>query len=307
MIIVQKKHILQGHKDSVYALVSAENGNTIFSAAADGYVVRWDLDKQEPEKEIMGRVIANIANSSYALCLLAQKNLLAFGHNTDGIHVLDLAKNNEIFSAGFTKAAIFDIQEFDNQLFVACGDGNVVVIDSIKYNLKTTFQFSDKAARCLAVAPQKKELAVGYSDYKIRIFDLQTLELKQEFLAHQNSVFSLCYSPTEEYLLSGGRDAHLKIWKIENQASLLAQDIVAHLYTINHIAYNPNGKTFATCSKDKSIKLWQSADFQLLKVIDKGRHAAHSTSINKLCWLSETALVSCSDDTTIVIWEVAMT
>jgi WD40 repeat protein len=42
-----------------------------------------------------------------------------------------------------------------------------------------------------------------------------------------------------------------------------------------------------------------------LKVIDKGRHAGHGTSVNKLLWTSfKNQLVSASDDRTISAWDL---
>jgi WD40 repeat protein len=56
---------------------------------------------------------------------------------------------------------------------------------------------------------------------------------------------------------------------------------------------------------DKSIKVWNLDEMKLLKVIDKGRHAGHGTSVNKLIWTDyQTQLVSASDDKTISVWKI---
>ena len=305
MVTVHKIHQFTGHKSSIYALVYLQATNTLVSAGTDGYVVSWHIPTTPTFQESIGKVIAKIDGSIYALHAIVEKNYLIIGHNTDGIHGIDLTTNQEIFSVGFTKSAIFDITHLGNDLLIACGDGNVISIDLETVALKNVLSFSSHHARCMAVCPQRNEIAIGYSDNHIRIFDSRTYLQKYDFEAHANSIFTLTYSPTGQYLLSGSRDAHLKIWQPEIMYTL-QQDIVAHLFTINHILYNPNGDFFATCSKDKSIKLWRSVDFTLLKVIDKGRHAGHGTSINKLVWLDSMTLASCSDDTTIVIWQIEL-
>jgi WD40 repeat protein len=77
------------------------------------------------------------------------------------------------------------------------------------------------------------------------------------------------------------------------------------LFAINDIALSPNGKYFATASMDKSIKIWDTEKMQLLKVIDKARHAGHGTSVNKLWWSSfNNQLISASDDRSISVWEI---
>jgi WD40 repeat protein len=315
MIHVKRLHQLFGHKDSLYTLAKLPQPNQFLSAGADGYVVVWNLDNYIPEsnqdeqsqatknQDIIGKVIAKIANSVYAMCVIAEKNYVVIGHNTDGIHIIDLTTKQEIFSAGFTKAAIFDIKNIANDLWVACGDGNIVIIDLETFTLKKILTHSTQAVRSLSFCEQTQEIAAGYSDGNIRIFDTQHYQIKHNIIAHQNSVFTVCYSPDGSLLVSGSRDAHLKLWQTK-QDYVLQQDLVAHLFTINHITYSPDNQYFATCSKDKSIKLWQAHDNRLVKVIDKGRHAGHGTSINKLLWLDNHTLVSCSDDNTLVVWQI---
>jgi WD40 repeat protein len=204
----------------------------------------------------------------------------------------------------FTTAAIFDITSFSNFIFVATADGTVYAISNERLSIVNSTKRSDKSARTLAVNPKKMELAVGYSDNWIRIFDIETLELKYEWSAHDNSVFSVRYSPNYKFLLSTSRDARLKAW---NVGARYAQqtEVVAHMYAINHLDFSPDGKHFVTCSMDKSIKVWDAEEFQLLKVIDKSRHAGHGTSVNKLLWTNfSDQLVSASDDRTISIWNI---
>jgi WD40 repeat protein len=165
-------------------------------------------------------------------------------------------------------------------------------------------RYAAKSVRSIAVSETRNELAVGYSDHYIRILEADTLKLKYAFKAHANSVFTVVYSPEDNFLLSGSRDAHLKIWQPEEGYQEYSA-IVAHLFTINHLTFSPNGAYFATCSMDKSIKIWDAQTFRLLKVIDRARHAGHGTSVNKLFWPARVnSLVSCSDDRTISVWDL---
>ncbi|MBY0433119.1 MAG: WD40 repeat domain-containing protein, partial [Cyclobacteriaceae bacterium] len=193
------------------------------------------------------------------------------------------------------------IQSYQNQLLIASGNGSVTVVDLPTLTIKKHLTFSQRSARTIAINPQAGEMAVGYSDNFIRVFSLDDFSLKREWQAHNNSVFTLAYTPDFELLLSGSRDARLKAWN----DGVLMQEVAAHLFAINHIAFSPTGKHFVTCSLDKSIKVWRTADRTLLKVIDKARHAGHGTSVNKLLWSSfHQQLVTASDDRTISVWDV---
>ena len=303
-IKVEKKYSLKGHKDCIYTLAPSAEEQTFFSGAGDGMVVRWEFN--EPEN---GRIIAKVPASVYAIHHEPERNKLIVGQNYEGIHLIDLGNNQEIGSLKVTDAAIFDIKVYKEKIIVASGDGMVTVINYQNLKIIKQIRLSSESARSMAIHWPAGEIAIGYSDNKIRIIDLESYQLKYEIAAHDNSVFAMTYSPDFRWLLSGSRDAHLKIWDVNGHYNL-HESIVAHMYCINHIDYRPDGKYFATCSMDKSVKLWDAEHFKLLKVIDKARHAGHATSVNRLLWSRyadgqmHNPLISASDDRSISVWQV---
>ncbi len=299
MITVSKKETYAGHKDSIYTLEKSQFNHIFFSAAGDGMVVSWDLKKPNE-----GELIAKLPNSIYGLHYLQGTDILAIAHNYEGLHFVDWVNKVEKGSLKFTDAAIFDLVSHNKKIFVGDGNGFIHVLSLAEIKVIDKLNVAEKSVRSLAVNIDTNELAVGTSDHTIKIFDLDTHQLKYELNDHSNSVFTVCYSPDNSLLLTAGRDAHLKIWDVK-AGYLLIEDIVAHMFAINNIAFSPDGKHFVTCSMDKSIKVWETERFKLLKVIDKARHAGHGTSVNKLLWSSEdNLLISASDDRTISVWDI---
>ncbi len=298
-ILVKKLQTLTGHHDCVYALTQVPGSQHFFSAAGDGMIVKWDFANLEE-----GTLIARLPNSIYAIHALPDTDLLVAGHNYEGIHVLDWRNKKEVASLKLSDAAIFDIKSIGEDCLIASGDGSLTVVDLRTMTVKNKLVNSNRNARTIAPNSQRNEVAVGYSDNFIRVFDSQTYQLKHEWQAHTNSVFTLAYTPDSRFLLSGSRDARLKAWSVSNSYSL-HEEIKAHLYAINHIEFSPDSEHFVTCSLDKSVKVWHTASLTLLKVIDKARHAGHGTSVNRLLWSSFNGqLISASDDRTISIWDV---
>ena len=295
---IKRLHALTGHKDAVYTLESGGEPERFFSGSGDGMVVGWTL--ASPEN---GELIARLPNSVYALHYLPSGDTLVAGHNYEGIHLLDWKNKREVASLKIGSAAIFDMKSFGNKLMLACGDGSVILIDLRTLAVEKRVVAGEKSARTIAINPATGDIAVGFSDYHIRVYD-EHLSLKKEWVAHKNSVFTLRYSPDRKQLLSGSRDARLKIWDVEGGYKN-AGEVVAHMYAINHIEFSPDGKHFVTCSMDKSIKVWDANAFRLLKVIDKARHAGHGTSVNKLLWTQhDNQLLSASDDRSISVWQI---
>jgi len=298
-IQITRRHSFTGHRDSVYTLQKSVDDNLFFSGSGDGMVVLWDMN--HPDK---GDLIAKLPNSIYAMHYLRERDILVAGHNYEGIHMLDWKNKTEVGSLQLTKAAVFDLQSWGDKLFVATGDGTVIVVDHGRLSILDTIKASEKSARAIAIHSERGEFAVGYSDHYIRVFDLDSHQLKYEYQAHMNSVFTLRYSPDGNFLMSGSRDARLRAWDV-NTSYTLAAEIVAHMYALNHIEFSPDSKHFVTCSLDKSIKVWDTAELRLLKVIDKARHAGHGTSVNKLLWTAhQNQLLSASDDRTISCWKI---
>lgn len=296
---ITKLHTLIGHRDCVYSVQPGSESNILFSAAGDGMVVGWDLKKPEE-----GELIAKLPNSIYTLCHLKKDDLLVAGQNYEGIHLLDWRNKKELASLKITSSFIFDIQSFENDLLIATGEGSLVMVDKEKWVIKKKLLASEKSARVIAINTTRGEVVVGYSDFFIRVFALGDFKLVKEWKAHTNSVFTLSYFSGGKFLISGSRDAKLKIWDVSADYQQV-EEIAAHLYAINHIAFSPDGTHFATASMDKSIKVWDANEMKLLKVIDKARHTGHGTSVNKLLWTSyNNQLVSASDDRSISVWDV---
>lgn len=298
-IQVNKLHTLTGHNDCIYALTEGSDPRFFYTGAGDGMVVEWDLDKPKD-----GKLIAKLPHSVYALEVDRSRNILVIGHNFEGIHIIDLNENKELWSLKLTDQAIFDIKVYGNEIFVGTGDGVLVIVDIPSQSVKKHIKLSSKSIRVMAVASHKKQLALGLSDHTIKILDLANVfHPIANLTGHNNSVFALGYSPNEEWLVSGARDAQLKFWNTSNYS--LSENIVAHMYAINYLSYNEDGKYLVTCSMDKSIKIWDVEERKLLKVIDKARNAGHGTSVNKVIWSSYSGqVISVSDDRTISIWQI---
>ncbi|NVJ85334.1 MAG: WD40 repeat domain-containing protein [Algoriphagus sp.] len=300
-IQVNKLHTLTGHNDCIYALAEGPDPRFFYTGAGDGMVVEWDLDHPKD-----GKLVAKLPHSVYALAVDPIRNWLIIGHNFEGIHVIDLQENKELWSLNITDQAIFHINVLGDEILVGTGDGVLTVVDIQKKAVRKHIKLSSKSIRVMDVALKKMHLAIGLSDHSVKILDLtQDFKPIANLTGHTNSVFALSYSPDEQLLISGARDAHLKFWNTDSYS--LSENIIAHMYAINYLSFREDGDYFVTCSMDKSIKVWDTKEQKLLKVIDKARNAGHGTSINKVIWSTYSHdVISVSDDRTISIWNLEL-
>lgn len=298
-IHVEKVDSYTGHRDGVYGLTRIDTETDFLSCSGDGYVVRWNTEIPD-----LGTPIAKVQNSIYALHFDKTTNYLWIGHNFDGIHLIDLTTRLEVHRVALGKVTFFDIKSIGNVVFIADSAGQLTWLDRFSGKLIKQKKVSSKSLRSIVVQEVENRVVVGSSDGLIYVIDVNSGSVIYTLEGHTNSVFSLEYIHEKKQLVSGGRDAHLIFWELEPEQGHLITRIPAHLYTINSVNMSMDGKWLATGSLDKSVKIWDTKTFELVKVIDKGRHAGHGTSVNKVMWQKEGVLLTASDDRTISHWKI---
>jgi WD40 repeat protein len=304
---IDVKHIatLTGHSGCVYAMDKGFSEKTIFTGGSDRYIALWNIETLQAEK-----FSAALPAAIYAICHIPEKNILLAGTTTGAIHILDLDKKEEIKILQHHRGPVFDIQYSlkTNCFYTVGGDGNFAVCSLDTLSLLKMKNLSYDKARSIAFNDATSEIAVALGDSNVLIFDLLTLEYKNDFVAHQLGkkivgANIVRYSPDGKFLLTGGRDAHLNIWSVENYE--LIKSIPAHNWAIYDIVFSPDTTLFATASRDKTVKIWDAKTYQILKRITKLNFEAHTHSVNKLIWSTyRNYLVSVGDDKMVMIREV---
>ncbi len=315
-VVATKVAQLTGHSGAIFAITEGGDEQHILSGAGDGWVVEWDLAKPE-----LGRLFAKVERNIFSLLFLKNQNKIIAGDMDGGVRFVDLTEpsqtRNILHHGG---KGCFGIKEIDSQLFTIGGDGILTRWSLSEQRSLESIHLSHKSLRCFDFSKTKNEFAVGASDGCVYFVDATTLALKNVWRAvHKNSIFSICYTPDENYLLTGGRDAQLVLTGlvqntegVTEQAPLLPMSVAAHLFTINAIVFHPNNPSiFATASRDRTIKIWQiqseNPKLKLLKVIDTIRHGCHIRSVNNLFWSKYAGyLISASDDRTLIVWDIAL-
>ena len=125
-------------------------------------------------------------------------------------------KKEEIKILQHHTAPVFDINYSlkTNCFYTAGGDGNFAVCSLESFILiKNKKSCVLKKYAVIDFNYTTSEIAVACGDCNIYIFDLITSEEKKTFKAHElSSNIVSVIRPNEKLILTGGQDAHLKIW-----------------------------------------------------------------------------------------------
>lgn len=296
---IRKLSHLTGHQGAIYTLEGSAEKNFFFSGSSDNYVTRWDAEgKAIPEAVIRAQTTV------YSLCFIGGRNLLVSGESSGTFHVIDLGSRKEIHNIIFHKAGIYDIKYSHRygRLFTAAGDGTMGVWDdSFKHLLSK--KLCEQKVRGVAVSDKHSLAAFACGDGSIAVYNADSLHELIRFNAHGLSANCIAFHPNGKQLLSGGRDAFLRVWDIENNFELV-KEIPAHNYAVYKIVFNQSGKLFATASRDKTAKVWDADDVSFIARLDKEKFNGHLNSVNSVLWLDDNTLVSAGDDRSIVVWEI---
>jgi WD40 repeat protein len=297
---IAKTGTFVGHKGSIFAMTANEKENALFTSGDDGIVAKWNIES--PEIDAKG--ILKMAVPNYSLLFVEEYNLLITGASDGHVSFVDTEKKEIVHIYRKVPTAVYALL-YDKEtdfLWVLHGTGFFSVV---KMSERKEIAFNRLAMNHLRTAKiYQDQILIGASDGNIYLLNKHTFMPIKSWKAHENSVFSLFVLSENKILLSGGRDARLNVWDLQNDCRNVDK-IPAHLSTINDIVASPSANFFATSSRDKTIKIWDSYTFELLKVIDFARNQSHTYSVNKLLWIKEkNCLLSCSDDKLGMKWEI---
>lgn len=289
--------LIVGHTAGVYGLCAGTHSSSVFSASGDRFIAEWNLKtgQQEP-------MAVRLEQPVFSVSHIHDEGLLIAGCGNGSMHVIDVVRKKELHHFTVHTKGIYDFH-YDastKQLLVLGGDGWLSTWSVPDFKLLQKVQLSDGKLRQLACSEQYHSYAITSSDGNVYVLDKTTLVLHKVINAHEQGATSVAWHPTKPVLLSGGRDALLKVWNVKSNYEML-MELPAHNYAIYSIVFDKINGLLATGSRDKTIKIWNSATMDMLQRIDV-KSGGHTHSVNKLVWQNG-ALISAGDDRKIIVWE----
>ena len=144
----------------------------------------------------------------------------------------------------------------------------IVVWDALTGDVVQTTTH-DTPMDALSVSPDGGRFAEAGMDKKVRIRDTKTLEVLQEFRAHNDTIGTLAWHPTLPVLASASNDFTVKIWNLETGECLQVLRSLDSGPTA--LSFSPTGKRI-TCSDERYTRIWDlisSEDPRLPQVMEK--------------------------------------
>ena len=282
-----------GHSSPVYSICS--DGDYIYSASGDKYVTRWLISDGSQD-----RFAIQLDYVPYSILTVKGTSNLVVGLNNGNVHVIDTKLKKELRCFHQHKAAVFSMEFNENQGHFYMGDteGYLSVWDAASWELLLILDLNCGKIKAIHFSPEEGLLFVAKQNGEIGIFETEFYNEVISFKAHDDGVSSLDFNPTHKQIISGGKDAYIRIWDLQGN---LKKAIPAHRYVVYGLA-RFNDQITLSASRDGSIKVWNGNYEEVVQKIDK-TNFGYQHSVNKLIVLDSTTFISCSDDRCIKVFK----
>jgi WD40 repeat protein len=290
--LFEHKKDLVGHASGIYTLTT--DGSLLYSGSGDGMLATWDLKTLEPAP-----FSVNVGKPIYSVAVHGQR--IYIGQSNGGIHVVDRAQKKELQHIQIHNNGVFDIliNPNDNRLYSAGGEGSIGVFDLDDMRLRIQIPLAQKKLRGLSLSPDGGYLLVSSSNGYVYVLETEYMNELYNFKAHDAGAYGMSWI-NGNTLITGGRDAHLRIWKIDKKGAEAIESIPAHNFAIYHIATSNEGM-LATASRDKTVKVWNPSEMQKPQRLLEKLSTSHRNSVNDVLWVNG-QLFSAGDDRIIKVW-----
>ncbi|MCJ1475385.1 superkiller [Lambiella insularis] len=254
---LENAHLLGCHH-----LTTSRNGLMLASAGFDGKVKTWSLQDGQWTEE--GEIVdGNKAGEIWAIALSEDGQYLASTTFDGRINVWDnLARRQKIREYETKGSYGMSIDLSRDGRFTASGheNGGIYIFNNDSGRLLHSLPGLVKPIRSVAFSPGGKLLAAAGDARVIALYEVSSGEQVANLMGHGAWIFSLDWSDTGEYLLSGAFDGKAKVWSIDQRTCVATHtETDKTIWSAKWLPKTGKNEAFAIAGANRSISFYREA------------------------------------------------
>lgn len=247
---------VRAHAGAVGGVQFLPEGDNYISAGGDHAVTLWNVDGEKQA--------AFEGCKSAVVDLALDRNGSSLAAVTDGrqVCVWEVPSRKQKWQADLPAAPLgcaFDAAA--TALAVACGNQTVLMLDADGGDVMQEIDVP-QGATSVAFVGDGRDVLVGEADNNLRIYEGS---LAMSIRAHAGAVEDLSLSEDGSTLASGGEDATVKLWNLEDGS--LTATLKGHSQPVTTVRFVDGGERIVSGSRDKTVRLWNRSDESARTVI----------------------------------------
>lgn len=261
-----------GHAGEVTCASVTASGKRLITAGVDKTLRIWDMKTGQHQNVIF---TAKQPISCLAMSPVAKKSVVGTGRAKPDFQPGEIVLCQSVAGESTPRAQVL-AQDIAPTSMTFTPDGNSLAVCGvvsdpgsglrqtlILLNLTTgkNNTVASNRPQSVAVASDGQRLAVGCAGGEIELWAVDSLgnvATKPVVLTgHRGPVLSLCFSPDNKTLVSGGYDKNTKVWDTATGEELL---VFKHNGSVETLRFSPDGKILAAADRADphgSVRLWR--------------------------------------------------
>jgi WD40 repeat protein/tRNA A-37 threonylcarbamoyl transferase component Bud32 len=284
---------LEGHAGDVTCLAFAPDGARLATGSRDKAVLVWDVARGELERALYahGEDVEALSFSPDGLVLASgdrrgtlvlsevasgTRRALAQPGTPDGVVALDFVADTGELAVAYRSGRVRLLgPELDarRELRVRSGlhalvadprgctlalvlDRNVRLLDAATLATLGELDALERRVGALAFAPDGARLATSGYDAVLRVWELASGRVPQEYAGHDDDVNAVAFFPDGRRLVTGSEDGSLRLWDPSRAPVLVLDERAAWQLSL---AFTADGRHLAAGSLDGALRVFEVA------------------------------------------------